>query len=117
MGTKNGVNDGQRIDTTMDCLQQRAPQFCFNTDSHCSLRCSCLSCLDEDESLRNAVALCILWFLDPEKQTQQILITEKTHGVELVVEKRGGGATATGLFIPHKTKPRNLEMQRCANVS
>ena len=38
MGTKNGINDDQRIDIIMDYLQDRAPRLCFNADSNYSLR-------------------------------------------------------------------------------
>jgi hypothetical protein len=103
-GTKDaGINDGQRIEIIMDYLQQRAPQPCFNPDLNKSLTCSCLSCLDDDESLRNAVALYILWFAALEKETQQMLVMEKIRGTKLLVEKRGEKPQPV-YFIPYKTE-------------
>jgi hypothetical protein len=59
--------------------------------------------LDDNESFRNAVALYILWFSTLQKQTQQILITEKIRGTKLLVEKRGEQPQPV-YFLSYKTE-------------
>jgi hypothetical protein len=87
LGITSDLNDDDRIDMIMEYLEDKASQSCFDASNRKMQTCHCLSSL-EDEDVRNAVALYILWFSELGKQTQQLLLMEKIRSAQLVLEKK-----------------------------
>ncbi len=94
----------QRIDIRMGYLQGKAPLACYDTNNCKEQTWHCLSCLENNETSLNAVALYILWFSRLHKHTQQLILMEKIRGAQLLLNNKTRICNKKGFFLPYRAE-------------